>query len=1089
MDHEGLLPEQGAVASFTFSPVLYAVTVSASPDYAGAVTGGGVYESDEFVAVTATANTGYEFIKWTENGETVSTDESYTFTVSANRELVAVFERETGNLTVQNTVISSIAPDNDTEFAFTVTLSDTTINGTYGDMFFANGVADISLKAGESVTAEGLPANVGYTVTTQNQNGFILTGRVDHEGLLPEQGAVASFTFSPAFYAVTVSASPDDAGAVTGGGVYEKGTEVTVAATANTGYKFVKWTENGTEVSTDEIYTFTVSDNRELVAVFEEKETLTIDETVQNYTYDNTNKAFVITGDFTVTYQQDGQEVTPKNAGTYDVVITRDEDDTYKEFETTITGGLVINKAEPIVSAPTAKIGLIYDGNDKELVHAGETSGGEMQYSLDETTWGTAIPQGNAAGSYTVYYKVVGGNNYNDNAGGSVLVTIGEADMSAGIVAYGYTGDYDNENHTISVALSGAAEGATVKYGTVDGTYDLDSAPVYKDVTTLTVYYQVTKANYATVTGSQTVTINPKEITGADVGTFMAMTYTGSEQIPTATVTIDGLTVTGTWSAVTDVADTTTFTANGNFIGTIADKETGMAQADSSVTTDPNANTLTYNKAAQELVTEGAASGGTLKYSLDNENWADTIPTRTDAGNYEVWYKVFGDANHNDTEAVKVDVTIAKKSIEDATVALDGELTYNGTEQTQNVTVTLDGFTVTFDVADNKATNVKTEENYILKVTGNGNFEGEKMLEWNIAKATPAQNPEKLTTARVRSGQTLANATVTNGEFFALNGTTVLEGTFTWIDDTEAISEDTTKRMKFTPVDTNYAEIEIDVAVDCYITGGGGTTRYTVKFDTDGGSSVASKTVARNSKVTEPTAPTKDGFTFEGWYTDEELTEKYDFDSKVTKNFTLFAKWDKHDDDEPVTPDWKNPFDDVASDDWFYGDVEYAVENGLFNGTTASTFAPNGIITRAMMVTVLYRAEGAPEVAGEATFTDIDENAYYAKAVVWGQQNGIIKGYSETEFAPDQNITREQIAAIIHRYAQYKRIDVSVGENTNILSYDDFDSISEYAIASMQYAVGAGLIKGKTEATLNPLDNATRAEIAAILHRFIEANK
>ena len=192
---------------------------------------------------------------------------------------------------------------------------------------------------------------------------------------------------------------------------------------------------------------------------------------------------------------------------------------------------------------------------------------------------------------------------------------------------------------------------------------------------------------------------------------------------------------------------------------------------------------------------------------------------------------------------------------------------------------------------------------------------------------------------------------------------------------------------------------------------------------------------------------------------------------------------------EPTTPEWKNPFTDVKEDDWYYKDVEYAVDNGFMRGTSNTTFAPDGIITRAMMVTVLYRAEGEPEIKGTTTFEDVDTGAYYANAVVWAQQNGIIKGYSETEFAPDQNITREQIAAIMHRYAQYKGYDVRVGENTNILSYNDFGIISEYAIASMQYAVGSGSMTGKSESTLNPLDNATRAEIAAILHRFVEANK
>ena len=277
--------------------------------------------------------------------------------------------------------------------------------------------------------------------------------------------------------------------------------------------------------------------------------------------------------------------------------------------------------------------------------------------------------------------------------------------------------------------------------------------------------------------------------------------------------------------------------------------------------------------------------------------------------------------------------------------------------------------------------------------------------------------------------------------------------------------------------------------------GGGGSsapTTYTVKFETDGGSEIDSVKVTKNKTIDEPAAPTKDDYTFDGWYTDEALTEKYDFDSKVTKNLTLYAKWDKHDDEQPGTDTHNCPslaFDDLDITKWYHFDTDYVIENGIFKGTTETTFEPDSAQTRAMMVTVLYRAEGEPAVNRSIPFADVDKGAYYANAVIWGQQNGIIKGYSETEFGPDDKITREQIAAIMHRYAQYKGYDVSVGENTNILSYDDFDSISEYAIPSMQWAVGSGLIKGKSESTLNPLDNATRAEIAAILHRFIEANK
>ena len=282
--------------------------------------------------------------------------------------------------------------------------------------------------------------------------------------------------------------------------------------------------------------------------------------------------------------------------------------------------------------------------------------------------------------------------------------------------------------------------------------------------------------------------------------------------------------------------------------------------------------------------------------------------------------------------------------------------------------------------------------------------------------------------------------------------------------------------------------------------GGGGVSKYTVKFETNGGSTIANKTVTRNTVLTEPTAPTKDGYTFDGWYSDKELKTAYDFSAKVTKSFTLYAKWTEKatepdkptepvEPTEPTAPEWENPFTDVKKSDWFYTNVEYAVKNKLMNGTTATTFAPNEPLTRGMLVAILYRAEGEPAVNKSIPFSDVDTNAYYANAVIWAQQNGIVNGVTENEFAPNSNITREQIAAIMFRYAKYKGYDVSVGESTNILSYTDAESISEYAITAMQYAVGSGLMKGKTEASINPQDNATRAEIAAILQRFIEANK
>lgn len=183
-----------------------------------------------------------------------------------------------------------------------------------------------------------------------------------------------------------------------------------------------------------------------------------------------------------------------------------------------------------------------------------------------------------------------------------------------------------------------------------------------------------------------------------------------------------------------------------------------------------------------------------------------------------------------------------------------------------------------------------------------------------------------------------------------------------------------------------------------------------------------------------------------------------------------------------------NPFNDVDESAWYYGNVKYAVTNGLIRGTSETTFAPSGNLTRAMLVTIIYRAEGEPDVNGSISFADVSVGGYYANAVAWAKQNDIVSGIDENRFAPDENITREQIATIIHRFAKYKGYDVSVGENTNILSYTDAEDVSGFATAAMQYAVGSEIMKGKTESTLNPKDNATRAEFAAVLQRFIEAN-
>ena len=174
---------------------------------------------------------------------------------------------------------------------------------------------------------------------------------------------------------------------------------------------------------------------------------------------------------------------------------------------------------------------------------------------------------------------------------------------------------------------------------------------------------------------------------------------------------------------------------------------------------------------------------------------------------------------------------------------------------------------------------------------------------------------------------------------------------------------------------------------------------------------------------------------------------------------------------------------------WSVESIDFVNALGIMKGTGEATFAPDEPLTRAMLVTMLYRTEGEPDVTGVSNFDDVEKDSWYEKAVLWAKQNGIVNGVTETEFSPNENITREQIATILHRYENYKKNDTETFETANIDNFDDAEDVSDYAEMSVKWAVGYGLIKGKTSATINPLDNATRAETAAILHRYLTNEK
>ena len=184
------------------------------------------------------------------------------------------------------------------------------------------------------------------------------------------------------------------------------------------------------------------------------------------------------------------------------------------------------------------------------------------------------------------------------------------------------------------------------------------------------------------------------------------------------------------------------------------------------------------------------------------------------------------------------------------------------------------------------------------------------------------------------------------------------------------------------------------------------------------------------------------------------------------------------------TPGGQHQFTDVPATAWFSPAVDFVFQNGLFAGTSATTFSPNTPMTRGMFVTVLHRLDGLPETAGAATFSDVrDPSAFFFDAVAWASDTGIVTGFADGTFRPNDSVTREQMAAIMHRYAEHTGRSMAVHE-TALDNFPDRGNISVFARESMQWAVSWQVIRGSSGGRLLPGDTATRAEVAQIVLNY-----
>ena len=349
---------------------------------------------------------------------------------------------------------------------------------------------------------------------------------------------------------------------------------------------------------------------------------------------------------------------------------------------------------------------------------------------------------------------------------------------------------------------------------------------------------------------------------------------------------------------------------------------------------------------------------------------------------------------------------------------------------------------------------------------------------------------------------------------------------------------------------------------------------YTVTFDTDGGSAVAAAEVEHGQTVAKPADPTKEGYTFAGWYLGE---TEYVFETPVTGDLTLVARWTQNGGNTgggpggiigggggivsqlPIVEDTSNgdvtlrpgattpgssvqfttvadqgyevdhvlvtdqqgkrvpvtqlsegtysytqpqgqvnirvtfketnpaplPFVDVAAESWYEDAVRYAYSNGLMLGTGDQTFSPSTLTVRCMVVTILHRLAGEPESSrDDVRYQDVADSAYYSKAVYWAQEYGIVSGYSDTHFGSDDDITREQLAAILYRYAQH--MGYYTGDKADLSGYEDEGQISGWSKDAMAWASAEGLILGVSDTIMDPGGRADRSQVAAILMRFCQ---
>lgn len=1025
----------------------YAITVNATEG--GTASGGGTYSDGANVTVSATASEGYEFKGWAENGSIVFTEASYTFEANVDRTLTATFEKKQAPAPITHTVSVSADP----AAGGTVTGS-----GTYQD--------------NESVTVTAT-ANKGYTfknwtehnseVSTSANYAFTATANRTLVAVFAKEPDVPDPPTPVTTYTISVNANPAEGGTVSGGGTYQENTSVTVRATANSGYTFKGWMQSGTEVSTDAVYTFSVAGNTSLTAVFEADTpapTLTYRINVSattggtasgGGTYQSGASVTIIATPSSnyrfVEWRENGNSVSTNTTYTFSASVDRTLTAVFERTEQPPTPSYTVS-----VSADPAMGGSVSGGGSyRRGTSATVSASANTGYRF--ARW---VEGGNTVSTDAAYTFTIDGNRAltavfelePPTPTPSYVISVDASPAEYGTVMGG--GEYQ-EGDTITIAatpnsgyrfvewrLDGSPISTTASYtftASANQSYmavfeKQEDAPPTPSAYTINVH--ASPAAGGTVSGGGTYQ-SGKAVTltaAANTGYRFVEWQSGGTRVSTSARYTFSASANQTYTAIFEEQSETprpvyTITVNANPAAGGSVSGGGRFEKGTSVTVVATASS-SYRFAGwfENGAQVSAALSYTFTASVDRALTASFVYTGSDAGNTP------GDEPNDNTHAgnsSSSNTPTAKPPLPVSTNSTSGAVTTTASPDAA-ITGTTAVTTITSEVAAEiikQAVANGSEQVVIASATGADVTKAQVTLPANVLYEIERQTSADLTVSTL-----IADVSFHNDGLSKLSDkesvTVTVERTGTMFGLSITSGGQTVEQVR--------GGIVLDIPIDHGTPGS-----VAVLVHEDGSRQVVRKSVVNKNTITVPLSGPA-------------VLEIVDRSKR---------------------------FIDVASDSWAADAVAFASGHELFNGISPDTFGPDLPMTRGMLAMVLHNLEGNPEQATAETFSDVDASAWYAEAVAWSSARGIVSGYGNGLFGPGDNITREQLAVMLWRYAG------EPAATNKELHFNDADEVSGYALDALIWAIENNIINGKGSGILDPRGQTTRAQVAQMLMNYL----